>query len=78
MTYKIQDKCSRASMMPAIKLYLLDTQKLCHITIYRMVHNFGSRELWWQIAANKHFSGQNIGRLVALHSKLARTKIIGG
>ena len=31
----------------------------------------------WQIAANKHFGGQNIGgRLAALHSKIARIKLL--
>ena len=31
--------------------------------------NFGGTKLQW-IAANKHFGGQNIGGLAALHCKL--------
>ena len=42
-----------------------------------MAQNFGGRKLW-QIAANKHFGGQNIGRLAALHCKITRIKIVGG
>ena len=46
------------------------------ITIkYRMAQNFGSRKLW-QIAANKHFGGRNIGGMAALCSKLARIKFL--
>ena len=44
---------------------------------YRMAQNFGGRKLW-RIAANKHFSRQNIGGLAALHSKIARIKAFGG
>ena len=43
--------------------------------VYRIAQNFGGRKLW-QIVANKHFGRQNIGRLAALHSKIARIKIV--
>ena len=39
---------------------------------YCTAQNFGGRE-FWRIAASKHF-----GRLAALHSKMARIKIVGG
>ena len=42
--------------------------------VYRIAQN-GGRKLW-QIVANKHLGGQNIGRLAALHSKIARNKIV--
>ena len=42
-----------------------------------MVQKFGGRKLW-QIVANKYFGGQNISGLTALHSKIARIKIVGG
>ena len=38
--------------------------------------NFGSRKLR-RIVANKYFGRQNIGGLAALHSKIARIKIVG-
>ena len=38
--------------------------------LYRKAQNFGGRKLW-RIIANKHDSRQNIGRLAALHSKMA-------
>ena len=44
---------------------------------YRIAQNFSGRKLW-RIGADKHFGGQNIGGLAALHSKIARIKIIGG
>ena len=44
---------------------------------YHIGQNFGGKKLW-RIVANKHFGGQNIGRLAALHSKIARIKIVGG
>ena len=41
-----------------------------------MAQNFGGSKLW-QMAANKHFGGQNIGRLgTTLHSKIARIKLL--
>ena len=42
-----------------------------------MAQNFGGRKPWW-IATNKNIGGQNIGGLAALHSKIARIKIVGG
>ena len=44
------------------------------LAAFHMAQNFGGRKLW-QIATNKHFSGQNIG---GLHSKIARIKIVDG
>ena len=40
-----------------------------------MAQNFSGRKLW-RIAANRHFSGQNIGRLAVLYSKIARIKVM--
>ena len=41
-----------------------------------MAQNFDSRKLW-QIAVNKHFGRQNIGRLAALYSEISRIKAFG-
>ena len=43
---------------------------------YHIAQNFGGRK-FWRIATNKHFGGQNIGRLAAMHCKIARIKVIG-
>ena len=42
---------------------------------YRMAQNVGSRKLG-RIAASEHFGGQHICKLAALHSKIARIKVL--
>ena len=49
----------------------------CTYTVWLQAQSFGGRKLWWIAAVNKHFGGQNIDRLTALHSKLTRIKIVG-
>ena len=46
---------------------------MCTLYTVYIAQNFGGRKLWL-IDANKHFGGQNIGGLAALHSKIARIK----
>ena len=42
-----------------------------------IAQNSNDRTLWW-IAAQKHFNGENIDRMAALHNKSSEIKIVCG